>query len=162
MYTIETLKEINQSYDAEHILTQEDVNMANVYVALIEQSRSKWGVKVGDIVETLSGDNFAHVEEVENEYLNHGNVSVCRGAYTPFIGAHLNDSNIKIKTNTSGGPWESIPAMSLELQPEKKLKSFVFFGHSGMRGNGGVKFQALVNVWKEAIIKQDDETLALK
>lgn len=148
MYNLETLKAINQSYDAEHLLTDEDVNMANVYLTLIEQSRSKWGAKVGDVVLTLDG-NMAHIEEVENEYLNYGNVSICKNAYTPFIGAHLNDSTIKIKTNTSGGPWENVPANCLELQPDKKLKSFVFFGHCGMRGNGGVKFQALVNVWKE-------------
>ena len=155
MYNLETLKEINQSYDAEHLLTQDDVNMANVYKMLIEQSRSKWGAKVGDIVETLSGHKWAHIEEVENEYLNYGNVSVCEQAYTPFIGANLHDSNIKIKTNTSGGPWKSIPAISLELQPEQKLKSFVFFGHCGMKGNGGVEFRALVNVWKEVIVKAD-------
>ncbi len=150
MYTIETLKEINQSYDQEHRLTKEDVEMANIYKQLVENSRSKYGVKVGDVVITLGGD-FAHVEDVDNEHFNQGNVNICKNAYTPFIGAHLNDSNIKIKTNTSGGPWENVPVFSLELQPEKKLKSFVFFGHCGMRGNGGVKFQALVNVWKEVI-----------
>lgn len=40
-YSIETLRERNVSYDHQHWLTQEDVDMANSYVELIERTRSK-------------------------------------------------------------------------------------------------------------------------
>jgi hypothetical protein len=38
-YSVETLRELNVSYDHEHGLTQKDVDMANSYVELIEQTR---------------------------------------------------------------------------------------------------------------------------
>lgn len=40
-YSIETLRELNVSYDREHWLTQDDVDMANNYVQLIERTRSE-------------------------------------------------------------------------------------------------------------------------
>lgn len=40
-YSIETLRELNASYDREHWLTQDDVDMANNYVQLIERTRSE-------------------------------------------------------------------------------------------------------------------------
>lgn len=40
-YSIETLRELNVSYDREHWLTQDDVDMANNYVQLIERIRSE-------------------------------------------------------------------------------------------------------------------------
>ena len=37
-YSIETLRELNVSYDREHWLTQDDVDMANNYVCLLYTS----------------------------------------------------------------------------------------------------------------------------
>lgn len=47
-YGIETLKRLNVSYDYEHWLTQDDVDMANRYVELIERTRSEMTPQVGD------------------------------------------------------------------------------------------------------------------
>ena len=47
-YSIEKLKELNVSYDHEHWLTQEDVDMANTYVQLIERTRSEVTPQIGD------------------------------------------------------------------------------------------------------------------
>ena len=49
-YSIETLRELNASYDREHWLTQDDVDMANNYVQLIERTRSEITPQVGDRV----------------------------------------------------------------------------------------------------------------
>ena len=47
-YSIEKLKELNVSYDHEHWLTQEDVDMANNHVQLIERTRSEVTPQIGD------------------------------------------------------------------------------------------------------------------
>ena len=47
-YSVETLRELNVSYDHEHGLTQKDVDMANSYVELIEQTRSEITPQIGD------------------------------------------------------------------------------------------------------------------
>lgn len=148
MYNLQTLKSINESYDREHLLSQEDVNIANAYSLLIISSRSKIAPKVGDYLLTKSG-KYAHIDEVENEYFREGKISICENPYTPFISATVKDSNIKIKTNTSGGPWRSVNTDNIELAAATKEKMFCFFGHCGMRGNGAVDFQTFVNVWLE-------------
>ena len=48
-YSIETLRERNVSYDHQHWLTQEDVDMANSYVELIERTRSKITPQIGEV-----------------------------------------------------------------------------------------------------------------
>lgn len=53
-YSIETLRELNVSYDREHWLTQDDVDMANNYVQLIERTRSEITPQVGDRVVYLN------------------------------------------------------------------------------------------------------------
>ena len=53
-YGIETLKTLNVLYDHEHWLTQEDVDMANRYVELIEQTRSEITPQTGDRLIYLS------------------------------------------------------------------------------------------------------------
>lgn len=61
-YSIETLRELNVSYDREHWLTQDDVDMANNYVQLIERTRSEITPQVGDrvVYVTEHGDYYGH------------------------------------------------------------------------------------------------------
>ena len=53
-YSIETLRERNVSYDHQHWLTQEDVDMANSYVELIERTVSVYDVN-GQLIKEYSG-----------------------------------------------------------------------------------------------------------
>lgn len=61
-YSIETLRERNVSYDHQHWLTQEDVDMANNYVKLIERTRSEVTPQIGDrlVYVTEHGDYYGH------------------------------------------------------------------------------------------------------
>lgn len=61
-YSVETLRELNVSYDHEHGLTQKDVDMANSYVELIEQTRSEITPQIGDrlIYVTEDGDYYGN------------------------------------------------------------------------------------------------------
>lgn len=54
-YSVETLRELNVSYDHEHGLTQKDVDMANSYVELIEQTRSEITPQIGDRLIYVTG-----------------------------------------------------------------------------------------------------------
>jgi len=47
-YTLETLLPLNVSYDSDHGLTQEDVDMVNDYVDLIERTHLETKPQVGD------------------------------------------------------------------------------------------------------------------
>jgi hypothetical protein len=143
-YTIDTLKGINASYNSEHRITQSDVDKANLYVEIIEGSRSDKKVQAGDIVEFTNkhGDYYgnAHIENLnENEKW-----CICEHPYVPFIG--LTDDNKNIYCNTSGGAWDSIPKELKYIG--KRLKWFCDWGHWGACANGAIHFQALVNVWE--------------
>ncbi len=52
-YTLETLLPLNVSYDSNHGLTQEDVDMVNSLVGVIESTRSKHTPKIGDRVVSI-------------------------------------------------------------------------------------------------------------
>lgn len=51
MYTLESLKEINNRFCRSHEMTEYDVEKANEYVELIENSRSKLESKIGDMIQ---------------------------------------------------------------------------------------------------------------
>ena len=58
-YTVETLLPLNVSYDSDHGLTQEDVDMVNSLVEVIESTRSKHTPKIGDrVVYTQKGGEY--------------------------------------------------------------------------------------------------------
>ena len=61
-YGIETLKILNVSYDHQHSLTQEDVDMVNSYVELIERTRSEIKPQIGDrlVYVTEHGDYYGN------------------------------------------------------------------------------------------------------
>ena len=54
-YTIDTLREINARFCGSHILINYDVDKANMYVELIENTRSEKIPSVGDCVTTDDG-----------------------------------------------------------------------------------------------------------
>lgn len=140
-YTKESLIEQNQSYNHEHRVSDSDVEMANIYVTGINKSRSRLGKPVcGDIL--MVDGKRAHIESVED-----GQVYICENAYTPFITCRFIDSRATIATSTSGGPWKNIPIEKVKATKEKKLKTFCFFGHVGMTGNGAIDIDAEVNVF---------------
>lgn len=157
----QTLINDNGSYHSQHILTDQDAQLANIYSDLIELSRSNIAPKVGDLVLLATGE-YAHIENTENEYLNSGDFTLVRGYYVPFTSISISDSKIKIKTNTSGGPWLSIDANKLAPSPiATRERNFCFFGHCGMRASGAITFRAVVNVWQEVeqLTRQEMEKL---
>ncbi len=145
-YNKESLIQVNPSYHADHGISDKDVFMANVYKLAIESSRSRLGQPYpGDIL-WVNGER-THIETVED-----GKVTYCRFAMTPFTSIRFNGSHATIKTDTSGGPWGSIPleavAGTCTAIQEKKKKAFCFWGGAGMRANGAITIYATVNVFK--------------
>lgn len=142
MYTLETLKEINARFKCDHILHKSDVDMANNYVKLIENSRSAITPKVGDRVRYTNeyGEYYgrAHIEQVEDD-----RIYICESPYVPFIWQKDNS----IGCQTSGGAWSHIPLGELKYLG-KELKTFCDWGHCGACANGAVEFEAEVSVWE--------------
>lgn len=86
-YSIETLRELNASYDREHWLTQDDVDMANNYVQLIERTRSEITPQVGDrvVYVTEHGDYYGHAL-IDHMHRDEERLSVCERPYVPLYG----------------------------------------------------------------------------
>src|SRR5690554_4854771 len=127
MYTMESLKEINWSYDYNHKINQSDIDKANMYVKIIENSRDEKQPKSGDIIEFTNkhGDYYknAHIEkyDAEDDVFN-----ICEQPYVPFIG--LNKNNDGIYCSTSGGAWDNVPKNKLKYIGQR-LKTFCDWGH---------------------------------
>ena len=83
-YSIETLRERNVSYDHQHWLTQEDVDMANSYVELIERTCSKITPQIGDrlVYVTEHGDYYGNAL-IDSRNAKEGYLSVCEQPYVP-------------------------------------------------------------------------------
>lgn len=83
-YDIDSLIEINQSYNCQYTVTLSDLNKANDYVQLIERTRSDKIPKVGDILRyTDQNVDFylnAHVEKNNGDECN-----ICENISTLFI-----------------------------------------------------------------------------
>ena len=86
-YSVETLRELNVSYDHEHGLTQKDVDMANSYVELIEQTRSEITPQIGDrlLSVTEDGDYYGNALIENLHHTNQGPLSICAQPSTPFV-----------------------------------------------------------------------------
>lgn len=151
-YTIENLKEVNQVYDYHHRVTISDVEKANKWVELIENSRTVDRPQIGDIVEFTNkhGDYYrnAHIEKIDNE---DNTMEICEHPSIPFVG-YIEEEN-RIYTSTSGGAWNNIPS-KLKLIGQRE-KVFKVWGHCGLCANGAVSFTAMVNVWEYI----EDDTL---
>jgi hypothetical protein len=141
MYTLESLKEINRSYNYQHWMNEDDVKKANTWVEFIESTRDDKFPQVGDIIEFTNkhGDYYknAHIEKVSDKELE-----ICEQPHIPFIGTY----NGKFYTSTSGGSWCSVPT-NLKLIGKRK-KYFGDWGHCGACANGQMIFSAMVNVWE--------------
>lgn len=141
-YTIESLKEINESYDGYRGVKQSDVDKANKLVEAIENSRSNITPQIGDIVNfTAENGNYyknAHIQSISEEGLY-----ICEIPHTPFV---LIGHGNSISTSTGGGAWDTIPSDLKYVG--KKEKNFRDFGWYGPSGDGAFDFFAEVNVWE--------------
>lgn len=152
-YTIETLSEINQRFIGTHyFLRDSDVEMANELVAAIEKSRTKNKPQPGDIVLYTNeyGEYFsnAHIETV-----NEDSVDLCERA-NPYVFV----DNEKVYCNSSGGIWKHIDIKNLTYTGNQKEKLFWHFGSCGSCKDGGIDFQATVNVWECNLNKEPFST----
>lgn len=140
-YTIESLKDINYSYDMAVGVKESDVDKANALIAAIESSRNQKCPQVGDIVNLTNayGEYYerAHIEKKEGSELY-----ICESPYTPFVDIY----NELISTNTSGGAWLYIPSNLKLVGTQDKI--FKSWGNMGACANGAFSFYAKVNVWE--------------
>ena len=141
-YTIDTLREINARFCGSHILMNYDVDKANMYVELIENTRSEKTPSVGDCVRYTNeyGDYYgtAHIEKADaNE------IYICERPYTPFI----HEYEGRISCNTSGGAWTHLPTRELKYIG-KIEKRFCDWGNCGGCADGAIDFIAEVSLWE--------------
>lgn len=136
------LLQLNGSYDCAHGLTQEDVDMANAYVAHIESTRSDLLPKIGDRVIHVSryGDwsDKALIERFHGD-----ECTLCLDPYISFVRAVDNG----IGCSVSGGPFTSIKAKELRFAGWTE-GLFKDWGPCGSCANGSVVFQARVAQWE--------------
>lgn len=99
-YTLETLLPLNVSYDSDHGLTQEDVDMLNSLVEVIESTRSKHTPKIGDrVVYIQKGGEYHPYGLIEKKHED--KFYVCLDPFIPFVW----ESDTAIKVDVSGGPF---------------------------------------------------------
>ena len=140
-YTLETLLGMNVMYDAEHTLTQEDVDMVNSLVETIEKSRSAYIPQIGDraIYVERNGDYYGNalIEKKRGDKLG-----VCLDPYVPFVWKQ----EPSIGVNVSGGPFKHVGSGEWKLEGWTE-GDFKEWGHCGPRANGTVRFSARVPLW---------------
>lgn len=145
-YSIETLREWNVSYDHEHWLTQEDVDMANSYVQLIERTRSEVTPQIGDrlIYVSRHGDYYGNalIDDADTEQ---GLLSVCEQPYVPFVWKEEDC----IRLSVSGGAFHHINSQEMKFLKWTE-GAFKDWGHCGACANGSVTFFAKVPLWSYA------------
>lgn len=83
-YDLQSLLPMNRSYDHEHHLNQEDVDMVNDLVAHIERTRSSRQPRIGDRVVYISKDGDWYGNALIEKFKG-GACSLCLDPYTPFI-----------------------------------------------------------------------------
>ena len=141
-YTLENLLPLNVSYDRDHILRQQDVDMANRLVEVIEGSRSNITPKIGDRMRHVdrNGDfyGYALIEDLRAD-----GMSVCLAPYVPFVG--IGDPDIWL--SVSGGPFTSINPSEMKFIGWET--GYSAHGDScGPCANGSVRFMAKVAKWE--------------
>ena len=139
-YTLETLIEKNtsRSYVDESIVTK-----VNTLVDEIENDRNSSLPTYGDIVKYTDkyGSHYgkASVQPAHNGFTKDGQINLCQSGGHSFYYNHSCD--------TSGGPWTNIDRKHFKLIG-KATASFWTWGYMGACGNGGVDFNASVNLWE--------------
>ena len=142
-YGIETLKRLNVSYDHQHSLAQEDVDMVNSYVELIERTRSEIKPQIGDRLVYVNehGDYYGNAL-IDDKYVKDGCLSVCEQPYVPFVW----EENGNIRLSVSGGSFHSVNPKELKFLKWTE-GAFKDWGHCGACANGAVAFMARVPLW---------------
>ena len=142
-YSIETLRELNASYDREHWLTQDDVDMANNYVQLIERTRSEITPQVGDrvVYVTEHGDYYGHAL-IDHMHRDEERLSVCERPYVPFVWKE--DGSIRL--SVSGGAFHRVNPKDMKFLKWTE-GAFKDWGSCGACANGSVTFLARVPLW---------------
>lgn len=143
MYNIDSLIELNYSYDQEHRVTQSDVDKANKYVTLIESSRSADTPKAGDMLR-YTDNHGSYYSDAHIEYTREGICNICERPYVPFVSP---SETMGIQCSTSGGAWYDLKAGELKYIG-KQEKRFHDWGHCGPCANGTIHFIAEVSVWE--------------
>lgn len=82
-YTLETLLPLNVSYDRDHILRQQDVDMVNRLVEVIEGSRSSLTPKSGDRMRHVDREGDFHGYALLENF-RADKMSVCLAPYVPL------------------------------------------------------------------------------
>ena len=140
-YTLETLLPLNVSYDSDHGLTQEDVDMVNSLVEVIESTRSKHTPKIGDrVVYTQKGGEYHPHGLIEKKHED--KFYVCLDPFIPFVW----ESDTAIKVDVSGGPFYHADADKFKFIGWTEA-DFKEWGHCGATANGTVRFKAKVPLW---------------
>lgn len=141
-YDINSLVDLNQSYNNKYKISQSDVDKANRYIDLIEKTRSENTPQAGDmlIYTDQYGSFFPHAHI---EYNCEGICNICERAYIPFV----RHTDMGISCYTSGRAWNDLPAGELKYIG-KKEKTFCDWGHCGNCTNGAIHFNAEVSVWE--------------
>lgn len=141
-YDIRTLRPFNESYHDDHILTEEDVDKVNYLVERIELSRSQSKPKAGDrLLYTSKHGDYSPIAFLEKN--KDGELYVCIKPMVPFVW----ETDGKIIYDVSGGPFTGIHERELKYAGDVNNR-FKTWGHSGMRANGAVHFQAKVSMWE--------------
>jgi len=146
MYTLETLKNENESYDKQHGVNHSDVIEINKLKALLETSL-KTALRAGVIVvckgEEKTYEN-GHLDSVN--YLNEYGYHVC---VQPSVYVGLSDNEFGYWFSTSGGYFFcEKDSGKFKSTGETRLKTFWTFGHCGACGGGGIYFKAEVAVYE--------------
>ena len=140
-YTLETLLPLNVSYDSDHGLTQEDVDMVNSLVEVIKSTRSKHTPKIGDrVVYTQKGGEYHPHGLIEKKHED--KFYVCLDPFIPFVW----ESDTTIKVDVSGGPFYHADADKFKFIGWTEA-DFKEWGHCGATANGTVRFKAKVPLW---------------
>lgn len=147
MYTLETLSKINRSFISAHYeLLQMDVDRVNTCVERIEKSRTPKKPMPGDIVRYTDELGYYHphayIEKIQGDQAH---ICISAGVYCHPDDEKENGFHAYV---SAGGPFCTIPLKKMIFTEEQEEKRFWHFGHCGACADGGIDFNATVNVWE--------------
>lgn len=151
MYTIESLKEINKTYDREHRVTQQDVDKVNGYVDLLQSTRTADKPQPGDLLRLTDkiGVYYHYARIASRKQINitgRSEIDVCHWPEAPWL--NCPDPEIsKYTLSICGSSYDSVPDGELTYIGTDKAY-FKDWGHNGACRDGAVLFSATVNVWE--------------
>ncbi len=142
-YNVETLRMMNESYDYEHRVTEDDVTDVNKWVRFIESSRSVVIPKAGDRINfTCRHGDYSSVAIIDKDR-GDNKMTICIRPDVPFI----YETTDNYYLDTSGGPFSGVPKYKLKYAGKTK-NMFKVWGHCGACANGAVYFSAEVSLWE--------------